>query len=78
MSSSLESEIGNHFIGLKRRTAEAAGNGEHRVKVGKDPLPIFPLTNMQSSATNCLYPLAMNHPVLSLNHWTSAKNRVNS
>jgi hypothetical protein len=38
MSKRLESELSNHFKGLKRQTALQIAQGESEVKVGKDPL----------------------------------------
>ena len=39
MNQELASELTNHFLGLKRRTAQEIVRGERNVKVGKDPLP---------------------------------------
>jgi hypothetical protein len=39
MSKTLETELTNHFRGLKRRVADTIASGNGSCKVGKDPLP---------------------------------------
>jgi hypothetical protein len=39
MSKELETELSNHFKGLRRQVARDISNGEEEIRVGKDPLP---------------------------------------